>query len=106
MTDLRIMTMDDGQDADPAPDIAPDAISAPEPPSEPTEDVTEPTGADSPFYAREWRGSALYLCPAGDFPGRSHRAVVRHMAAEHPAPQERDMATRARQAGIILPRGT
>lgn len=106
MTDLRVMTLDDGQDADPETDTASDRISALGPPSEPTEDATEPIGAASPFYAREWRGSALYSCPGGDYHGRSHSAVVRHMAAIHPAPPERDMATRARQAGIILPRGT
>lgn len=92
--------------AEASPDTATEPIAALGPSSEPTEDASVPDGPASPFYAGEWRGAALYVCPVGDFPGRSHSAVVRHMAAAHPEPPERDVATRARQAGIILPRGS
>jgi hypothetical protein len=71
------------------------------PSSEPTEDAaTEPVAP--PFYAGEWRGAALYACPAGDYPARSVNAVLRHIALAHRAPEEPDIDTRARQAGIIL----
>ncbi len=84
---------------------APEGIEPLGPSVEPTDDAgpDEPEADEpEPFYAGEWRGAALYACPAGDYPARSVNAVLRHIALAHRAPEEPDIDTRARQAGIIL----
>ena len=109
MTDLRTMALDDGHESDATTDATSDATEAQGPTGAPTDEDTHqalPDGQDSPFYVGIWRGADLYQCPLGDFPGRSHRAVLRHIAAAHPEPVQQDIASRARQAGIILPRDT
>jgi hypothetical protein len=64
-----------------------------------------PAGDASPYYLREWRGSALYGCPScRDFTARSHAAVDKHRAIVHPEPRQLTVEERARRAGIITSR--
>jgi len=83
---------------EPDADATPDAIEA-HGPSDGL--VGEPAGP-GPYYLREWRGSALYGCPDGDFTSRTSAGVERHRAIVHTPDRALSLAERAARAGIIV----
>jgi len=89
----------DGPQAAETPAEAPDATLTSE---EPLEGHWDAEGEGSPYFAKVWRGVAVYQCPECPFPGVSHAAVVRHIAKAHPAPAVTTAEDRAAASGIIL----
>lgn len=62
-----------------------------------------PTADPSPYYLREWWGSALFGCPDCGYTGRTPDAVDRHRGNAHRPEAVASVAERAWRAGIILP---